>query len=164
MKQKILLTISLFSMFFAGCASIVSKSSWPVRINSSPEGANVYITNSSGEKIYSGKTPTQVVLKSKKGYFTGEKYKLVFTEDGHGQVIYELDTGLNGWYIGNIVFGGLIGFLVVDPLTGAMYRLDDAVDVSLPADVSFINKGSELRIVTLDNVPENLSSKLIALQ
>ena len=27
---------------------------------------------------------------------------------------------MNGWYIGNILFGGLIGFLIVDPLTGAM--------------------------------------------
>ena len=35
------------------------------------------------------------------------------------------DAYLNGWYIGNVVFGGLIGLLIVDPETGAMWRLDE---------------------------------------
>jgi hypothetical protein len=34
---------------------------------------------------------------------------------------------MDGWYIGNILFGGLIGILIVDPLTGAMWKLDDVV-------------------------------------
>ncbi len=32
---------------------------------------------------------------------------------------------MNGWYWGNFAIGGLIGFLIVDPLTGAMYRIKD---------------------------------------
>ncbi|MGK0464326.1 MAG: hypothetical protein ACJAT5_000738 [Lentimonas sp.] len=163
--KKIVSTIFLSVMLlFAGCASIVSKSNWPVNVSSNPEGAEFYITNSYGTKIYSGKTPTNVFLDSKKGYFKGEKYKLHFAKDGYGSLIYELNTGLNGWYIGNIVFGGLIGFLIVDPLTGAMYKLDDQVNVTLPADLSLSTENSELRIVTLDKVPENLKDQLIALQ
>jgi len=30
---------------------------------------------------------------------------------------------IEGWYFGNIIFGGLIGLLAVDPATGAMYTL-----------------------------------------
>ena len=164
MKKSISVILLSFILLFAGCASIVSKSNWPVAIISNPEGATVQITNYKGEKIYSGTTPTRIVLKSKRGYFKGERYKLLFTKDGYDTFAYELDTGLNGWYIGNILFGGLIGFLIVDPLTGAMYRLDDRVDVILPVDVSLSSPNSELKIVTLDKVPESLKDQLIALQ
>lgn len=30
---------------------------------------------------------------------------------------------MNGWYIGNLLFGGIIGLLIVDPATGAMWTL-----------------------------------------
>ncbi len=32
---------------------------------------------------------------------------------------------MNGWYAGNIVFGGLIGILIVDPATGAMWDIKE---------------------------------------
>src|SRR5436305_14092712 len=39
---------------------------------------------------------------------------------------------INGWYFGNLAFGGVIGMLVVDPLTGAMYTLEpDQIDQTL---------------------------------
>lgn len=35
-----------------------------------------------------------------------------------------LKTSVNGWYIGgNFVFGGLIGWLIVDPLNDGMYTI-----------------------------------------
>ena len=40
---------------------------------------------------------------------------------------------MDGWYIGNIVFGGLIGWLVVDPASGAMWKLQDSVHGNLEA-------------------------------
>jgi len=30
---------------------------------------------------------------------------------------------MNGWYFGNLAIGGILGMLVIDPLTGAMYRM-----------------------------------------
>jgi len=38
---------------------------------------------------------------------------------------------MSGWYWGNILIGGLIGMLVVDPLTGAMYKLPDGANANL---------------------------------
>jgi hypothetical protein len=32
----------------------------------------------------------------------------------------KVDGTVNGWYFGNVVFGGLIGMIAVDPATGAM--------------------------------------------
>ncbi len=38
---------------------------------------------------------------------------------------------VSGWYIGDILFGGAIGMLAVDPVTGATYTLPDAVTGAL---------------------------------
>lgn len=46
---------------------------------------------------------------------------------------------MDGWYIGNLLFGGLIGMLIVDPATGAMYKLDDSVYATLPVNPSDVS-------------------------
>jgi hypothetical protein len=46
------------------------------------------------------------------------------SKDGYESVDIAVAGTVNGWYIGNILFGGLIGMLIVDPLTGAMYTLE----------------------------------------
>ena len=58
-----------------GCASIVSQSSWPVVIKSTPETTAFTITNQKGDKIHSGTTPSTVNLASGAGFFDGEKYQ-----------------------------------------------------------------------------------------
>ncbi len=50
-----------------------------------------------------------------------------------------LEATLDGWYIGNIIFGGLIGFLIVDPLTGAMWKLPEQAMTSLPTGETSIS-------------------------
>ena len=41
----------LASILFTGCASILTKTTYPVAINSSPEGANVTITGKKGTMV-----------------------------------------------------------------------------------------------------------------
>lgn len=36
-----------------------------------------------------------------------------------------LTPGINGWYLGNLLFGGLLGWVIIDPITGAMYKFDE---------------------------------------
>jgi hypothetical protein len=43
--------------------------------------------------------------------------------DGYETKTISVECKLNGWYFGNILIGGLIGLLIVDPATGAMYKL-----------------------------------------
>ena len=38
--------------------------------------------------------------------------------------LVQIQGKLDGWYFGNLLFGGLIGMVIVDPITGAMYRLE----------------------------------------
>ncbi len=159
--SSIIITLSI--ALLSGCASIVSKSDWPVTITSNPSGATVIITNSQGHKVYQGITPTTVVLSSKKGYFVGERYRLVFSKDGHIGKEYALQTNINGWYFGNIILGGLIGMVIVDPLTGAMYKLEKQVSVDLAAKMGLTGDTHQLYITTIDQIPEDLRGSLIAL-
>ncbi len=46
-----------------------------------------------------------------------------------------LEAGVNGWYFGNIIFGVLLGILIVDPATGAMWKIhQDSIAVNLYPD------------------------------
>lgn len=150
-------------LVLSGCASIVSKSDWPVTINSEPSGASVVITDSTGRTVYTGTTPTTVTLSSDGGFFQGESYRLRFEKKGHTARVYQLEAKVNGWYFGNFVFGGPLGLLVVDPLTGAMYRLEENVDVTLLPDLSQGAQLPTLKIVSLAEVDTSLRERLVPL-
>lgn len=129
MKKTILFSALLLS---TGCASIVSQTSWPVSVSSYPESAKFTITNESGVKVHTGATPATVYLKSGSGYFNGETYKVNFSKEGYQKALLTLDSEMNGWYFGNLLFGGFIGFLIVDPASGAMFKLPESANVELP--------------------------------
>jgi hypothetical protein len=64
---------------------------------------------------------------------------------------------------GNFVFGGLIGWLVVDPLSGAMYNLEpEHIEEGETAGKGHNNKGKEgaIAIVLLEDVPQHLRDKM----
>ncbi|NOZ26417.1 MAG: PEGA domain-containing protein [Nitrospirae bacterium] len=161
--KSIVSIVSLVTLLFvSGCASIVSKSSYPVAINSFPDGATITITARNGQQIYKGKTPTTVTLKSGDGFFTGASYTVTFEKPGYEPQTAVIEKQLDGWYIGNILFGGLIGFLIVDPATGAMWKLPDGINVTLAEKTStFVIDGKELKVVFLDDVPAKLRSQLV---
>lgn len=108
----------------SGCASMVSDSTYPVQIKSSPSGKNFIVKNKSGEIIHAGVTPQIVVLKAGDGFFDGATYTVEFAA-GNTQMI---DSSLDPWYIGNIFSFGLVGFFIIDPATGAMWKLPESVN------------------------------------
>lgn len=152
-------------LLFASCASIVSKSVYNVRLNSSPEAAQVQVFDRNGREIFNGTTPTQVALKSGAGYFKKAEYTIKYNKPGYLPKEVMIHSDINGWYFGNIVFGGLIGFLIVDPATGAMYRLDttNLNETLAPETGKTTSTTGErtLHIVDIKQVPEKLKSKLV---
>jgi len=118
------MSVVLVLTLFSSCASIVSRSSWPLTVNTEPSGAKVTITDRKGITVFNGNSPTTIRLKSGDGFFAKQSYSIKLSMDGYSEKIIPVQCRLNGWYIGNIIFGGLIGILIVDPATGAMYRLD----------------------------------------
>ena len=126
--RKAVAVVSAFTLLgLAGCASIVSDSKPEVGIYSTPTAVKYEIVNSRGMVVARGVTPGRVLLESGRGYFKGEDYNVTFRKEGHQDSTVPLKTTVNGWYWGNILFGGLIGMRIVDPLTGAMYTLPDDV-------------------------------------
>jgi uncharacterized protein YceK len=121
-------------LLLSGCASIFSGSTQTVTVNSEPVGAAVTVTNSAGAKVHSGTTPATFQLARGAGYFRAESYTIKLQKDGFAAKEINVTGNINGWYFGNILIGGLIGMLAVDPLTGAMYSFPDNVSAQLEKD------------------------------
>ena len=160
-KNNLFISAALSTTLISGCASIVGDSSYPVAVSSTPGGASFEIKDSRGNLVHSGTTPATVSLKSGEGYFDGAEYTIAFKKDGYEAQQITLDSSVSGWYWGNILFGGVIGLFVVDPLTGAMYKLPEEAKVSLGDQVVGTATGKDLTLLTVDQVPEALRDDLI---
>jgi hypothetical protein len=133
-RRLIVLALAgMVAVGLSGCASIVGKSTHPVNISSVPGGADFNIINRNGEVIHHGVTPAVVDLKASAGYFTPANYKVRLCKAGFSDKEIQIKQGLSPWYVfGNIFIGGLVGWVVIDPITGAMWTLED-VNANLDA-------------------------------
>ena len=130
-----------------GCASIVTGTHRKVAFNSSPPGAKVCVTDKKDRVVKEGVTPCTFKLLRGKPYFTPKKYTVTFSKEGYWDAKQELKATLNGWYVGNLIFGGLTGLIVVDPLTGAMWMLPKEMSVTLNPRSTAVSGGPELQPV-----------------
>jgi len=95
------------------------------------------------------------------GYFKGESYTITFRKDGYTDKIFALRSSVDGWYFGNILFGGIIGMLIVDPATGAMYNLPGQVEVSLDqSGVTGLGQ-NKITIATTETLSESDKARLV---
>jgi hypothetical protein len=121
-KSITLLGLILF-LLSTSCATIVSTSHYPVSIKSSPEESDITIIDRNGQEVFSGRTPTLVELDASAGFFKPANYVIKFKKEGYQNTTAFINSTLDGWYWGNFIFAGLIGFLIVDPATGAMFQI-----------------------------------------
>ncbi|HSW53718.1 MAG TPA: hypothetical protein VLH59_01395 [Ignavibacteriaceae bacterium] len=162
-----LILIFLLLFFINGCATIFG---WggdeSVNILSSPDEAKVVITEQDSLIVYEGITPAIVSLEKYNGYFSGKTYTIKISKEGYIDKTVVVDTKTNGWYLGgNLLLGGLIGWLIVDPLTGAMWTFDNNdvnVNLELVNHGGVIN-GNDIGIILLQNVPKSLQGRMIEL-
>ncbi|MFC7420484.1 hypothetical protein ACFQNF_11445 [Iodobacter arcticus] len=153
--MKRVLAASIATLLMSGCSTIIEGKTQHLSFNSVPDSAAITISNRAGEKVHVGTTPASVTLKRGAGYFKPEIYTVRIEKEGFKPKDLTITGSVNGWYVGNILFGGLIGFLIVDPITGAMYSLaPDAINTSLEAlDVKTSKADGSLTIVLAENVP-----------
>lgn len=156
-----LVAAAIFTVALSGCASIVGKSEYAVAVNSKPDQASFIIKNRAGQQVHSGVTPQTVTLKSSSGYFKGEAYTIVLNKPGMPEKTFTMKSTVSGWYFGNIIFGGLVGMLVIDPATGAMYKLPPTVDIDMDQPVAS-SAQDKLTIVTVDSLTDEQKSRLVA--
>jgi hypothetical protein len=168
MKRTLVIGLILSTILLINfsCASIVSKSYYPLSINSTPSEANFTILNNKSQVFFTGKTPQVVELKASSGYFKKATYMIRFELDGYDSKIIPVTSTLDGWYFGNIVFGGLIGLLVVDPATGAMFKLNQLmINPLLTKTVADLgNEKNQLQIYSINDIPESLKGALVKIE
>lgn len=158
--KKIISILAVTFMALSGCSSIVSKSDYPVSINSSPDGASFVITNKSGQTVHSGQTPSTITLSSSAGYFKGEAYTVSLSKEGYASKDYTFNSTVDGWYFGNLLLGGVIGMLIVDPATGAMYNLPERIDVSLDSQAA-LSSSDTITIASIDTLTSVQKATLV---
>ncbi|WP_116127696.1 hypothetical protein [Lewinella sp. IMCC34183] len=157
--------VALCLLLASGCASIVSKNRYDVTISSTPSDADIVITDRKGRQIYRGTTPATVPLKSSGGFFTKADYLVGFEKAGYDRRVVPIRFKLDGWYFGNIVFGGLIGLLIVDPATGAMYKLaTEYVSETLQPSSSAGAGGESLKVYALSDIPAEWREHLVPME
>lgn len=123
MKPKnLLISLLTIPLLTAGCASIVDGGPKSVQLDSNPEGAKVTISTLDGAEVLVTNTPAKVKLERGAGSFQGANYKIAFEKPGYFPYEAHVESQMDPWVFGNILFGGLIG-MAVDGSTGDMYTL-----------------------------------------
>lgn len=164
MKKTIYIVLCMCVVFLIGCATIVSKSKYPVNLTSEPTGANITILNGKGEIVFTGETPMEVTLNAGEGYYERADYKIVVEKEGYEKRIISLTSNIDPWYgMGNYVFGSLIGWLIIDPATGAMWKVM-AEDIN--TELLKLEEGEDktFGIMTIDELPQEYMKYLIRIE
>lgn len=120
-----------------GCATLHSGRFQLVSINSTPQGASVTING-----VVMGNTPFYADLERKKGHVVQVNL------EGYQPFQITLTRGKNGWIWGNVISFGLIG-VVVDVITGAVYKLEPEQVSAMMVRSTAIKKNDGLYIMTV---------------
>jgi len=139
--------------FCSSCASIFSKKVYQVPFSSAPSSVKLTIIDNNKRTqtdansiVYTGKTPTTVALNASAGFFKKASYEITFELEGSQSIKMPLEAKIDGWYFGNLLLGGVIGMLIVDPATGKMFALQqDPIHANF--DKSTANKSLEIRSI-----------------
>lgn len=163
-SKSLFLAAAAGALLLPSCASIFNRSVQPVKVTSEPSGLNYTVKDSEGRLVSSGVTPGEEKLKTSPGYFHGASYTFTFSKGKKELGTQTLDARVSGWYYGNILIGGIIGLVVVDPLTGSMYTLPDDVHFhgQTVASVSHPQAGS-LAFVSIDQLTPGQRDRLVRL-
>lgn len=158
LKMTAIMMVSIF--LFSSCASILSKSTYPLSINSNPSNAKISITDKKGKEIYLGNTPATVKLKAGAGFFSKAEYQVKFSSPGYDEKIVPITFKLDGWYFGNLFLGGFLGMLIIDPATGAMWKIEtEFLNETLTGTTASIDP--KMKIMNINEIPEKWKNHLV---
>lgn len=165
--KRCILKVALISLLLAvsGCATILGDPNQLMPISSTPSDASILITDEKGTEIFKGTTPTTVTLQKSNGTYWGKKsYSVRISKDGFDSQTIPVTASANGWYIGgNLIFGGLIGWFIVDPMNGDMYTLSpETINASLSTKTAHNNIATNggITVMLIEDVPADLRGKM----
>lgn len=141
MKKTIILSSLAFTLLTTSCATIVSGSKQNVNFSSNPSTATIFI-----DEVEVGKTPFEIRLERK------NEHSVMIKLEGYQTYETRLTKKFNGWYLGNIIFGGIIG-LIIDPITGAMYNLSPSeINAEMNKGTAFKSNKNDIYIAVALNI------------
>lgn len=130
-----LLFLLLLAPVLPSCATIVSDARTLLHIDSIERAASVRVLDHEDRAIFEGVTPCEVLVDNSVGYWQGARYTVEVEKAGFLPRRIELESDIDPAFFGNVFLpGGLVGSLIVDPWSGAMFELvTDRVLVDLDA-------------------------------
>jgi len=140
---RLVALLALLTMV-TGCSTVFSKSTYPVQINSDPQGASFKVVDKNGIVVSQGKTPKTVYLDSGSGFFQRARYDVNY-DGGQSE---RITSSYSASHIFNfvLVIPWFWGGIIIDPITGAMWNIDQqsvCASVSPSADSSAIEMQKE---------------------
>lgn len=154
---SLLLMINLLAF---GCANKFNSSH---SINSISSVANLTITDKKGVEIYRGNSLPSKKLKYQPTYFSKDKYLLEFENKGYASKSISVEYKPDGWYFGNASLGENIGLLIIDPVNGAMYKLEPGFFKENLILSSASEEKEEFKIFGINQIPSEWKRNLISL-
>jgi hypothetical protein len=129
-----LAALAAIGLAMSGCASIVKGTSQSIAITTPPTaGANCVLSSPQGN--WTVVSPGTVMLEKSKN-----DVQIRCTKAGFQDGVAVIPSNFQGWTVGNIVFGGLIG-LGVDAATGAINEYPNAFQVPMQPAPAAANPG-----------------------
>lgn len=123
MKRVLIAAVAL--LVLPGCATVLENGgTQEVKITSVPEGASVSVFTKKGEVAHTGRTPVVFSMERSAGFFDPEVYTVLIRKKGYAPQEITLESIPAGWYALNFPFVNVLGLLIVDPGTGAMFKLE----------------------------------------
>lgn len=169
-KSTLRLALAALLIPLSGCATIMGTDTHVMPITSTPSDASIRITDEKGMEIFKGTTPATITLKKSDGTYFGKKsYTVSISKSGFETQTIPVTGSPSGWYIGgNLIFGGLIGWLIIDPLNGKMYNLSpETIAANLPANAKTSHNNAAtnggITVMLLQDVPQHLRGTMSAL-
>ncbi len=161
-KYMYIVTATVLITCMYSCATIFSSSKYPVQFKSTPNKVLVEIIDRDGVMVYQGETPAVVQLKANKGFMKKAIYNIKFSKNGFTSKSYSISATLDQWYWANLVLGGVIGMLIVDPASGAMFQINTPfIDAVLSSESNSNNiEDNTIQVYDINNIPEHWKEHL----
>lgn len=153
MKTTIFISVLAIALLFAGCASIIHGPMQAVSFTSQPPGAKISI-----DGIDYGMTPKATFLKRNgrlRGEAQGKKsYDVKIELEGFYPYKLMITREMDGWFIGNILLGGIIG-IVIDAASGSMYKLTpNQINATFEASITHNMLNDDQLYITVAMTPD----------
>lgn len=123
MRETLAILVSA-ALALSGCASIMKGSSQSINV-ATPPTTGALCNLSSKEGSWSLTSPGSVMVEK-----SNEDIQVRCTKAGWQDAVAAIPSSFQGWTVGNIIFGGIIG-LGVDAATGAINEYPNAFQVPM---------------------------------